>query len=256
MKKLLSLALAAVMLLALLTACGGGNNGPANSGEPNTNTDQTEFNIISGISALSGGYDDNPVLNAMMENVGIKINWETMSDSLGEQVNIRLTGGELPDAVQAVGWSNYDLGRYGRGGTFIDLTPYVNDASIMPNLSAILEKYPQIKAAITQDDGKIYGLPAAEMMGTGATGAADDYSIHSIQQFSMINKGVAGRPGAGSSRDCRGAENRPPGVQGQRHGPQDVRRGRGFHHPHVLWLRSVVLGSEHLLRPLRTDQPV
>ena len=30
MKKLLSLALAAVMLLALLTACGGGNNGPAN----------------------------------------------------------------------------------------------------------------------------------------------------------------------------------------------------------------------------------
>ena len=58
----------------------------------------------------------------------------------------------------------------------------------MPNLSAILEKYPQIKAAITQDDGKIYGLPAAEMMGTGATGAADDYSIHSIQQFSMINK--------------------------------------------------------------------
>ena len=111
MKKLLSLVLASVMLLALLTACGGGNNGPANSGEPNTNTDQTEFNIISGISALSGGYDDNPVLNAMMENAGIKINWETMSDSLGEQVNIRLTGGELPDAVQAVGWSNYDLGR-------------------------------------------------------------------------------------------------------------------------------------------------
>lgn len=26
------------------------------------------------------------------------------------------------------------------------------------------------------------------MMGTAATGAADDYSIHSIQQFSMINK--------------------------------------------------------------------
>ena len=149
MKKLLSLALAAVMLLALLTACGGGNNGPANSGEPNTNTDQTEFNIISGISALSGGYDDNPVLNAMMENAGIKINWETMSDSLGEQVNIRLTGGELPDAVQAVGWSNYDLGRYGRGGTFIDLTPYVNDASIMPNLSRMAERLGIMLASLT-----------------------------------------------------------------------------------------------------------
>ena len=188
MKKFLSFLLAAVMLLALLTACGGGNGAPANNGEPNTDTSQTEFHVLSGISALSGGYDGNPVLNAMMETAGIKIDWETMSDSLGEQVGIRITGGDLPDAFQAVGFSNYDLARYGRGGTFIDLTPYVTDPSIMPNLSAILEKYPKIKAAITQDDGKIYGLPAAEMMGTAATGASDDYSIHSIQQFSMINK--------------------------------------------------------------------
>lgn len=188
MKKFLSFLLAAAMLLALLTACGGGNNAPASSGEPNMDTTQTEFDVLSGISALSGGYDNNPVLNQMQENAGIKINWETMSDSLGEQVGIRITGGDLPDALQAVGFSNYDLGRYGRGGTFIDLTPYVTDPEIMPNLSAILEKYPKIKAAITQDDGKIYGLPAAEMMGTGATGAEEDYSIHSIQQFSMINK--------------------------------------------------------------------
>lgn len=188
MKKFLSFLLAAAMLLALLTACGGGNNAPASSGEPNMDTTQTEFDVLSGISALSGGYDNNPVLNQMQESAGVKINWETMSDSLGEQVGIRITGGDLPDALQAVGFSNYDLGRYGRGGTFIDLTPYVTDPEIMPNLSAILEKYPKIKAAITQDDGKIYGLPAAEMMGTGATGAEEDYSIHSIQQFSMINK--------------------------------------------------------------------
>ncbi|MCI8440488.1 MAG: extracellular solute-binding protein [Oscillospiraceae bacterium] len=177
-------------MAGLLAGCGGGGGGNVNNGEPNTNTEQTEFDVISGISALSSGYDDNPVLNQMMENAGIKINWETMSDSLAEQVNIRLSAGgdQLPDAVQAVGWSNYDLGRYGRGGTFLDLTPYVTDPEVMPNLSAILERYPKIKAAITQDDGKIYGLPAAEMMGTAATGASDDYSIHSIQQFSMINK--------------------------------------------------------------------
>ena len=190
MKKFLSFLLASVMVLALLTACGGSNSNDSEPGVANTDTSQTEFNVISGISALSSGYDDNPVLNAMMDNAGIKINWETMSDSLGEQVNIRLQGGaeNLPDAVQAVGWSNYDLNRYGQGGTFIDLTPYVTDPEIMPNLAAILEKYPAIKAAITQTNGRIYGLPAAEMMGTAATGASDDYSIHSIQQFSMINK--------------------------------------------------------------------
>ena len=56
----------AASLAASLAGCGGSGN--ANQVEPgvaNTNTDQTEFSIISGISALSGGYDDNPVLNEM-----------------------------------------------------------------------------------------------------------------------------------------------------------------------------------------------
>ena len=187
MKKIASLALAGAMTLGLLAGCG--NTGSTPGGEENTDTTQTEFHVVSGISALSSGYDDNPVLNQMMENAGIKINWETMSDSLGEQVNLRLQGGtdSLPDAVQAVGWSNYDLNRYG-GGTFIDLAPYVTDPEVMPNLSAILEKYPKIKAAITMENGAIYGLPAAEMMGTAGIGSEKDYSIHAIQQFSMINK--------------------------------------------------------------------
>ena len=37
-------------------------------------------------------------------------------------------------------------------------------------------------------DGKIYGLPAAEQMGTAGIGKPEDYSIYTIPQFSMINK--------------------------------------------------------------------
>jgi putative aldouronate transport system substrate-binding protein len=40
-----------------------------------------------------------------------------MSDSLSEQVNIRIGGGELPDAFIGVGFSNYDLTNYGEDGT-------------------------------------------------------------------------------------------------------------------------------------------
>lgn len=58
----------------------------------------------------------------------------------------------------------------------------------MPNLTAILEEHPEIRAAITMADGKIYGLPAGEQMGTAGIGAEEDYSIYSIPQFSMINK--------------------------------------------------------------------
>ena len=51
MKKFLSLLLAAVMLLALFAG--------AASADANTDTSQTEFHVVSGISALSPGYNDN-----------------------------------------------------------------------------------------------------------------------------------------------------------------------------------------------------
>ncbi|HIS51594.1 MAG TPA: extracellular solute-binding protein [Candidatus Onthomonas avicola] len=183
MKRILSLLLALAMLLALC-ACGAPS---AASDEPNFDTEQTNFDILGGQSALSPGYDENTVLNEMQENAGIEITWETMSDSLSEQVNIRIAGNQLPDAFIGVGFSNYDLATYGSDGTFIDLTPYITE-EYMPNLTAILEEHPEIRSAITMADGKIYGLPAAEQMGTSGIGAEEDYSIYTIPQFSMINK--------------------------------------------------------------------
>ena len=170
--KILALCLAAALLLTGVVAGA---------------EEQTTFNIISGISALSGGYDDNPVLKQLQEEAGISINWDCMSDSLSEQVNIRIAGGDLPDAFNGVSFNNYDLLTYGEDGTLIDLTPYIN-ADVMPNLTAILEKHPEIRAAITMSNGAIYGLPAGEQMGTAGIGKEEDYSIFTVPQFSMINK--------------------------------------------------------------------
>ena len=188
-KRGLAVSLAAALCTAGLSGCSSGLVNNVNTGEINPNTEQTEFNIMGGISALSSGYENNEVLNQLQENVGIKINWETMSDSLAEQVNIRITGGQYPDAFMGVGFSNYDLARYGDDGTFLDLTPYLTE-DIMPNLCAILEEHPEIRAAITQEDGKIYGLPSGEQMTTAGIGADmdDAWSIYTIPQFSMINK--------------------------------------------------------------------
>ena len=177
MKKLVSILLALMMILALV---------PFAAAEG-----QTEFFVLTGISALSGGYDNNPVLNAMQENAGIKITWDPWSDSLSEVIGTRISGNAASktpiDAFQAVGFSNFDLMRYGAAGTFIDLTPYITP-EVMPHLSAILESHPEIRAAITMNDGKIYGLPAGEQMGTAGIGREKDYSIFSIPQFAMINK--------------------------------------------------------------------
>ena len=176
MKKLVSVFLALLMLLSLASV--------------STAEGQTEFIVLSGISALSTGYDNNPVLLDLQEKTGIKITWDTWSDSLGEVVGTRISGNAASktpiDAFQAVGFSNYDLMRYGEAGTFIDLTPYITPET-MPNLSAILEKHPEIRAAITMD-GKIYGLPAGEQMTTLGIGREKSYSIFCVPEFSMINK--------------------------------------------------------------------
>ena len=176
MKKLVSLLLVLMMMLSLV---------PAASAE------QVEFNILTAKSALSGGYEHNEVLIAMQEQVGIKITWDAWADSLGEVVGTRISGNAASktpiDAFQGVNFSNYDLTRYGAAGTFIDLTPYITP-EIMPNLSAILEAHPDVKAAITMNDGKIYGLPSGEQMGTAGIGRDRDFNIRAIPQFSMINK--------------------------------------------------------------------
>ena len=173
----------------LVTGCGNadesgknGQNGPSQG-----DAAQREFTVMGGISPLSAGYDSNEVLKQLQEDAGISITWETSSDSLNEQVNVRIAGGELPDAFMAVGFNNFDLLNYGNDGTFIDLSPYLTEEH-MPNLAKILKEYPEIKGAITMSDGKIYGLPSGEKMGTAGIGTEKDYSIFTVPQFSMINK--------------------------------------------------------------------
>lgn len=185
-KKTLAFTLAAGMA-ASMTACGDKGGSKTEPGVANTDTSQKKFSVMGGMSALSKGYDDNEVLKSLQEDAGISIEWNCMSDSLAEQVNIRIAGGELPDAFMGVGFSNYDLTNYGSDGTFIDLTPYLTE-EYMPNLTKILEENPDIRSAITMSDGCIYGLPAGEKMGTAGIGAEEDYSIYTIPQFSMINK--------------------------------------------------------------------
>ena len=79
----IAVSLSALLLASGLSGCSSGLVNNVNTGEINPNTEQTEFDIMGGISALSSGYENNEVLNQLQENVGIKINWETMSDSPG-----------------------------------------------------------------------------------------------------------------------------------------------------------------------------
>ena len=112
MKKLVTLLLALAMVLALV---------------PFASAEEPVFKVLSARSALSDEYKNKEVLNALQEQAGVKIDWETWSDGLGEVVGTRLSGNATSsnpyDAFQGIGFSNFDLMRYGAAGTFIDLTP-------------------------------------------------------------------------------------------------------------------------------------
>ena len=179
-KRIFALLLCGLMALSLV-ACG------QKTTETKIDETKNQFLIVGGMSVLSSGNDSNPVLVDLAEKAGVEIEWDLMSDSLGEKVGVLIGGNQLPDAFIAVGFSQNDINEYGGDGTFIDLTPYITP-EIMPNLCGIFEKHPEIKAGITQADGCIYGLPSGELMGTAAVGATDDLSIYAIPEFSMINK--------------------------------------------------------------------
>lgn len=65
LRKALSAALAALALVSALSGCSGGLVSNVNDGTVNENLEQTEFDIMGGISTLSKGYDNHEVLDAL-----------------------------------------------------------------------------------------------------------------------------------------------------------------------------------------------
>lgn len=80
-------------------------------------------------------------------------NRKTLALVGGEYGDIILRDKSATDANMAV----TDEETYGPQGIFLDLTDLIDQYA--PNIKAMMEKYPDVKAAMTSMDGKIYGLP-------------------------------------------------------------------------------------------------
>lgn len=80
------------------------------------------------------------------------------TDTWAEQKNIALVGGEYGDIILRDDFSAItDEETYGPQGIFIDLSDLIDQYA--PNIKAMMEQYPDVKAAMVSMDGKIYGLP-------------------------------------------------------------------------------------------------
>jgi putative aldouronate transport system substrate-binding protein len=149
--RILILALALVMLSSVAIA---ENTFPLT-------TEPVTLKILSRTNAFFPNQNIGNVYNMKYyeELTGVHIEWENIDPSVFTQTlaGIIAGGEEMPDVIYKANITNAQSYEWGEEGLLVDITPYIE--SCMPNFKALLEKYPDIRLAITAPNGAIYGLP-------------------------------------------------------------------------------------------------
>ena len=152
MKKILAMILALTMILSL-AACGASPEAPATDPvvvepevtepvvqEPQKNVDRyplqsdKTFDVVAGSDIF--GDDGETVITAAMEKAtGVDVDWSYLTT---EQVQLALTGKDLPDAIflYASLLDKATMYEYGQGGYFVNFMDYLD---IMPTV--LLKSY-------------------------------------------------------------------------------------------------------------------
>ena len=181
MKKLIALLLALVMVLSLAACAGdttpteGSDPQPTQGEEPTKAPDPTDppapqtnaerypldTDTVLRIVWTDDGLDETDASALWEEVTGVKI--ENLPWNY-EQLMTSLASGDIPDAI----WRSWNMPRdkvyeYGAAGKFLDFKPHLDK---MPNLSRLIEEYPEIMDISTYPDGGMYSLPVVAWSNT------------------------------------------------------------------------------------------
>lgn len=142
-KKLVTLLLAAMMLLPLLSFA----EAPA----------EFDIAIVRWTDGWGTDFTEVAVLKELEAKQNVKINWNTYYyGDWSEQKSLLLASGNLPDVFWAeITLNDTDIAQ--NQECFVDLAELI--PQYMPNLTRIFEQDPTMKALCTNRDGKIFSLP-------------------------------------------------------------------------------------------------
>lgn len=170
--RVLSVAMAAAMVMGTLAGCGGsggqsaadgggseGEETSASSDAGETADDGVETFTIATVrwtDAWPNDFMNEGIMKELEEKHNIKINWQVYYNSdWTEQKSLLLASGDLPDAFfGSICLTETDIAQ--NKDYFVELTDGIENN--MPNLTAIFEKEPELKAAAMNRDGEIYSL--------------------------------------------------------------------------------------------------
>ncbi len=168
-----------LIMTGSLCACGGGGT-TAPSSEAGGETTTAAETTAAGTTELAEGgkyicsdtpltltahihWNDTIVLNDSMiipkeaerfTNITLQGVASEMDTDSAQAFNLMITGKTLPDLV---GGQRTDINKYGVEGAFIPLNDLIEEYA--PDIKAILDENPDIKGAITAEDGNIYQIP-------------------------------------------------------------------------------------------------
>ena len=150
MKKLLALLMAAAMLLGGIALA----DGFPLVDEPTT------LNITCAVTPVYPDQDNGKV-NCMIkyeEMTGVHIEWDNILWSeFTNTLAANISSDDYPEIIMKGRIAQTDANEWGSEGILIDLAPYLEECA--PNFYALMQEYPTIAQAITNENGEIFGLP-------------------------------------------------------------------------------------------------
>ena len=199
----LAAVLAAGMVAGSLAGCGGGSSSSASStpaasentgsaeaatsGEATSATfplaETATFTVMISFPAGTESEPNNRTIFKRLEEASnVHIEWTAIqSDQWGDKIGLNMANiNTITDFVFSAGFSDSDLLRYADQGAIIPLEDYID--TCMPNLKAVLDKYPEYRKMATATDGHIYALQWIEHLGANKT------AIQTVSNMSFINK--------------------------------------------------------------------
>ncbi|GIP39147.1 ABC transporter substrate-binding protein [Paenibacillus sp. J31TS4] len=164
-------AVASVMAAGLLAGCGAKQDkvGEQVAGSAPANLNPTglpivkepiELTFFTGKAATNGNkFEDTLVWSEYQKMSNIKVNFQLVPfEVLTEKRNLALANGDYPDGFYSARMPTADLMRYGSQGVFLKLNDKIDQYA--PNFKKLMEKYPDLKKALTMPDGNIYSFPS------------------------------------------------------------------------------------------------
>lgn len=180
-KRILSILLAASMVCTSLVGCGQTEkNNDSEAGKKSTTVSESAETSVSEeaseesdsirisdevvtitVEGPSGAvaYDwtNSQQFQEYEKRLGLRFEATTYtSEQWDSRLTLMMAGDEMPDALFLAGnMKRADVDKYGSEGYFLDFSQYLD---VMPNVSRLMEEYPDFKNLITSEDGSIYGF--------------------------------------------------------------------------------------------------